>query len=174
MIHLRTCESAKWLTEIVRPLRHNAPMNQAALRRQRWSISDQPHFVTVVTRRRTPLFLEFDTARRVVDEMRRIHEQRTVISLAWVLMPDHLHWLFVLRERTGLDVVIHDFKSRSASTVSRISGRNRSIWQSGYQDRAIRRDEELQRVGRYIVGDPVRARLVDRLGDYPHWDAVWL
>jgi hypothetical protein len=45
---------------------------------------------------------------------------------------------------------------------------------AAYHDRAIRRDEELQRGGRYIVGDPVRARLVGRLGDYPHWDAVWL
>ena len=149
-------------------------MNQAALCRQRWSISDQPHCVTIVTRRRTPLFAEFDTARRVIDEMRRIHEQRTVLSLAWVLMPDHLHWLFVLRERAGLDVVMHDFKSRSAATVNRISGRRASVWQSGYQYRAVQCDAELQSLGRYIVGNPVRARLVGRLGDYPHWDAIWI
>ena len=149
-------------------------MNQAALRLQRWSISDQPHFVTIVTRRRAPLFGEFDTARRVVDEMRRIHEQHTVTSLAWVLMPDHLHWLFVLRGRTGLDVVMHDFKSRSAAVVSGSRDRRRQVWQSGYLDRSVRCDEELQRLGRYIVGHPVRARLVGNLGDYPHWDAVWL
>jgi len=158
----------------VRQLRQNALMNQATLRRQRWSISDQTQFVTIVTRRRTPLFAEFDTARRVIDEMRRIDEQRTVLSLAWVLMPDHLHWLFVLRERADLGVVMHDFKSRSGATVNRIRGRRTSVWQSGYQYRAVQRDAELQRLGRYIVGNPVRARLVGRLGDYPHWDAVWL
>ncbi|MFV3290267.1 transposase, partial [Pseudomonas sp. NY11955] len=29
-------------------------------------------------------------------------------------------------------------------------------------------------VARYIVANPIRAGLVSRVGDYPHWDAVWL
>jgi putative transposase len=29
-------------------------------------------------------------------------------------------------------------------------------------------------IARYIVANPLRAGLVERLGDYPHWDAVWL
>lgn len=149
-------------------------MNLAALRRQRWSISDQSHFVTIVTRRYTPLFVEFDIARRVVDEMRMVDERRLVVSLAWVLMPDHLHWLFVLRERAALAVVMHDFKSRSAAAVNGARRHRRPVWQSGYRDRSVREDEELQRIGRYIVGNPVRARLVGRLGDYPHWDAIWV
>jgi REP element-mobilizing transposase RayT len=149
-------------------------MNQAALRRQRWSISDQSHFVTIVTRRYTPLFVEFDIARRVVDEMRRVDEGRVLVSLAWVLMPDHLHWLFVLRERAPLAFVMHDFKSRSAAAVNRATRHRASVWQSGYQYRAVQCDAELQSLGRYIVGNPVRARLVGRLGDYPHWDAIWV
>ena len=128
----------------------------------------------MVTRRRRPLFAEFNTARRVIDEMRGIHDRRDVDSLAWVLMPDHLHWLFVLRNRANLGTVIRNFKWRSAITVNRHRGRHRAIWQPGYYDHAIRVDEELQNIGRYIVGNPVRARLVDKLGNYPHWDAVWL
>jgi hypothetical protein len=30
------------------------------------------------------------------------------------------------------------------------------------------------KVARYIVYNPVRAGLVSRIGDYPHWDAVWV
>jgi hypothetical protein len=29
-------------------------------------------------------------------------------------------------------------------------------------------------VARYIVANPLRAGLVEHLGDYPLWDAVWL
>jgi hypothetical protein len=29
-------------------------------------------------------------------------------------------------------------------------------------------------LARYIVANPLRAGLVEHLGDYPHWDAVWL
>jgi hypothetical protein len=32
----------------------------------------------------------------------------------------------------------------------------------------------MQGIARYIVGNPLQAGLVDRIGDYPHWDAVWL
>jgi len=29
-------------------------------------------------------------------------------------------------------------------------------------------------MARYIIGNPVRSGLVQRVGDYPFWDAVWL
>ncbi|MGH8412134.1 MAG: REP-associated tyrosine transposase, partial [Pseudomonas sp.] len=38
----------------------------------------------------------------------------------------------------------------------------------------IRRDEDLPAVARYIVANPLRAGLVEKIGDYPLWDAVWL
>ncbi|MFP3408382.1 transposase, partial [Pseudomonas sp. SIMBA_065] len=48
------------------------------------------------------------------------------------------------------------------------------IWQPGYQDHALRREERLVHVARYIVANPLRAGLVKSVRDYPHWDAVWL
>ena len=38
----------------------------------------------------------------------------------------------------------------------------------------VRRDEDLRGLARYIVANPLRAQLVQRIGDYPHWDAMWL
>ncbi|MFM2004374.1 MAG: hypothetical protein RLZZ09_29 [Pseudomonadota bacterium] len=32
----------------------------------------------------------------------------------------------------------------------------------------------MQGIARYNVVNPLRAGLVDRIGDYPHWDAAWL
>jgi len=32
----------------------------------------------------------------------------------------------------------------------------------------------VQAVARYIVLNPKRAGLVERIGDYSHWDAIWL
>ncbi|MFB6261862.1 MAG: transposase, partial [Thiohalorhabdaceae bacterium] len=48
------------------------------------------------------------------------------------------------------------------------------VWQPGFHDRAIRREEDLEAVARYVVANPLRAGLVDRIADYPHWDAAWL
>ena len=34
--------------------------------------------------------------------------------------------------------------------------------------------KEIKDVARYIVANPLRAGLVEKIGDYPFWDAVWL
>jgi putative transposase len=97
----------------------------------------------------------------------------TVETLAWVLMPDHLHWLLVLGA-ADLGAVVRTLKSRSAIAVNRALGRDGPVWQKGYHDHAVRGEEDLRAVARYVVANPVRARLVERVGDYPLWDAVWL
>ena len=96
-----------------------------------------------------------------------------VRSLAWVLMPDHLHWLFVL-EDGDLGAVMRRVKSRSAIGINRLLGSTGRVWQKGYHDHGVRAAEDLQAIARYIVANPVRAGLVRRVGDYPLWDAIWL
>ncbi|MCY1446959.1 hypothetical protein D9M71_635550 [compost metagenome] len=66
-------------------------------------------------------------------------------------------------------------KSRSAIALRQIGfDHTEKIWQKGFHDHALRHDEDLQDVARYIVANPLRAGLVKRAGDYPLWDAAWL
>ena len=55
-----------------------------------------------------------------------------------------------------------------------LKGRVSPVWQRGFYDHAIRREENLRNVARYIVANPLRAGLVQQIGDYPLWDAIWL
>lgn len=48
------------------------------------------------------------------------------------------------------------------------------VWQTGFYDRAIRSDEDVADVARYIVANPIRAGLVKSVREYSWWDAVWL
>jgi REP element-mobilizing transposase RayT len=89
-------------------------------------------------------------------------------------MSDHLHWLFVLGTVHDLGNVVRALKGRTARAVNRKLHRAGPVWQAAYYDRALRSDEDLRTVARYIVTNPVRARLVNRPGDYPLWDACWL
>ena len=41
------------------------------------------------------------------------------------------------------------------------------LWQSGYYDRIVRQDDDLQKYVDYILQNPVRAGLVKRASDYP-------
>jgi REP element-mobilizing transposase RayT len=105
--------------------------------------------------------------------MRELQAQSMVETLAWVLMPDHLHWLVELQS-VELGELMRRLKSGSSRAVKRATELEGPVWQPGYHDRALRRDEDLLSAARYVVANPLRAGLVSRLGDYPHWDAVWL
>ena len=69
-----------------------------ALRRGRYSRNNQIYSITTVCRDRQPLFADFGAARLLIREIRRLHDEGDVTSLAWVVMPDHLHWLIQLGE----------------------------------------------------------------------------
>ncbi|MDI3325979.1 transposase [Pontibacterium granulatum] len=140
----------------------------------RRSLPGHAYFVTIVTFKRKPLFSDLYLARCVIREMRRMHGEGDLDSMAWVLMPDHLHWLFQLGDRCDLGNVIARFKGVSARRLNQHLGMGGHIWQRGFYDRAIRANEDPITVARYMVGNPLRAGLVDSIEDYPHWDARWL
>ena len=101
-------------------------------------------------------------------------ESRSCKSLCFMLMPDHLHWLMEVCCDGSLSVCVNNVKASSARRINALNGRNECIWQKGFYDRALRSDEDVVAVARYIVANPLRAGMVDSVGEYPFWDAVWL
>jgi len=79
-------------------------------------------------------------------------------------MPDHLHLVGKLR-RSELSKVIHTFKSYSAHRLTHI-GIEPPVWQSGFHDHALRRDEDYRSSVKYLLLNPVRAGLVEKIEDY--------
>lgn len=143
------------------------------LRSGRFSESGRIYSITAVTHWRQPLFHDFFVARRLVDELRLAEEQDLATSLCWVVMPDHFHWLLQLGQ-CDLGRLLQRVKSRSAKTINQCLQRSGRVWQSGYHDRALRREDDIRDIARYIVANPLRAGLVKQLGNYPLWDAVFL
>jgi REP element-mobilizing transposase RayT len=129
--------------------------------------------LTTVTNERKPLFSDIRHARLVIQQLRQLDVEQACRSLAWVLMPDHLHWLIELGEVT-LTTLMRRLKSRTGIALRRAGVQHAPVWQAGYQDRALRREEDVRIVARYIVANPLRAGLASSVRLYPHWDAVWL
>lgn len=138
------------------------------LRRGRYSQAGQVYLLTMVCVDRAPAFADFRAARCVIRVMHEPSVVSVAQTLAFVVMPDHMHWLVKLNDGARLGEVVRRVKAR----VSLLLGA--SVWQRGFHDHALRKDEHLVGVARYVVANPVRAGLVWRVGDYPHWDAVWL
>lgn len=137
------------------------------LRKGRVSQAGLTYHITAVTRHRAPHFVSLGNGRKVVRELMALQAEGRAETLCYVVMPDHLHWLMVLQSGRLSDAV-RLLKGRSARAIGH------AVWQPNYFDHAVREDEDLRTMARYIVANPLRARLVDRIGDYALWDAVWL
>ncbi|UQY34390.1 transposase [Pseudomonas fulva] len=137
------------------------------LRLGRWSVPGQYYLITTVTAHRKPIFNDFHLARMLIRIIQQDALAGSHTTLCYVVMPDHLHWLFDLRQGT-LSNLVGRVKSLSAKYYGG------KIWQKGFHDHALRKEEDVLDVARYIVANPIRAGLVTRAGDYPHWDAIWL
>jgi REP element-mobilizing transposase RayT len=83
-------------------------------------------------------------------------------------MPDHIHWLLQLEASGSLSETVRVYKAKASLLL------RQQIWQRGFHDRALRDEDDLRDIARYIVANPLRAGLVKSLGEYPHWDAIWL
>lgn len=138
-----------------------------SLRKGRYSESGFVYHVTIATKNRRRVFQDFYSARMFIQIIRSDDICRLSDTLAFVVMPDHIHWLFSLKEG-----VLSSFVQRAKSFFTKAYGE--AIWQDGFYDHAIRSDESLINVARYIVANPIRAGLVKSVRDYPHWDSVWL
>lgn len=145
-----------------------------ALRKGRVSSAYGVYLVTATTLEREKLFDDFSAgcaAAKCFEDVRLLGDAR---MLAWVLMPDHAHWLLQLGEHDGLSHVINRLKSASARYANRARGTSGVVWAKAFHDHALRDEDDLQDTARYVVANPLRARLVTRLGDYPFWNAIWL
>ena len=147
--------------------------HSSCLRVGRFSETQRIYLLTATTENREMLFSDFTVGRLVVAELKTAQQEGLVESLAWVLMPDHLHWLIALQQGS-LSELMRRIKGRSAKRINTLSGRQGKLWQDGFHDRALRREEDVLPAARYIVANPLRAGLVNRVGDYPLWDSVWL
>lgn len=144
------------------------------LRKGRYSETGRVYLVTAVTEARRELFADIGLGRELVHALRHHDLAGDSETLAFVVMPDHFHWLFALGEEMPLAPLVKSVKSFSARSINRRLGGSGKVWQTGYHDHALRRDEDIVQVSRYVVANPLRAGLVERLGDYPLWDAAFL
>jgi len=149
-------------------------MSYRNLAKGRFSSENQIYFITTVIHKRRKLFVDLALCRNIILQMKRLNDENHVESIAWVIMPDHVHWLFMLKTDYDLATVMKKFKGRSSRKLNLLLGTKGTYWQHAYYDHALRKEEDIKKVARYIVANPLRAGLVERIEDYPHWDAIWL
>ena len=145
----------------------NSEKRSKNLRAGRKSLHNQVYHITLACKDRAKVFQNFNYARHFIQQIKQADENHYSYTLAFVVMPDHIHWLVQIK-----DMPLQQLVQRIKSFTSKAIGQK--IWQRGFHDHAIRSDEDLINVARYIVANPLRANLVKTVSDYPHWDSIWL
>ncbi|MEI8654050.1 transposase [Pseudoalteromonas sp. Hal273] len=143
------------------------------LRKGRVSLTNRFYSITLVAHKRENIFISMDINRLIITEMKKIETQEAAKTIAFVIMPNHIHWLIQLGTKKALSDVIKLFKGR-CSKVTRNDLGMYKLWQRNYYDHMIRNENDLLNNARYIIANPLRAKIVDKIASYPYWDCIYI
>jgi REP-associated tyrosine transposase len=86
-------------------------------------------------------------------------------------MPNHAHLVctpLLKSENTnyGLTEILHSLKSHTALEANKLLHRHGTFWQDESYDHFIRDENELERIIKYVLYNPVKANLVKQQSDW--------
>jgi putative transposase len=132
------------------------------------------YFITVCTYKRDCLLGEIAAGRvrlsssgRIVEQAWRwVGDRYSSVELdEWVVMPNHLHAILTIRDphladstnrpAKSLGRLTAAFKGTSTNEINRTRGAHAPVWQRGFYDHIVRTEEDLARIRRYVIENPI-------------------
>ena len=124
------------------------------------------YFLTFCTHNRAPLFTSLEHVQVVLEQIVHVADEQQFAIPAYCFMPDHVHILTEgLEERANLKSFVKLAKQCSGFHFRRLFGV--MLWQRYMYEHVVRDDETTEAIVAYVVENPLRARLVERIEDYP-------
>ncbi len=129
-------------------------------------------FVTTNTRDREHIFADPACARQAVESLYRTQHSHLFFLYAFVIMPDHCHFLLHVSECGSISRLMYSYKRSVSFEIGR------QIWQPRFYVRIVHGDA--YRVIRYIHENPVKKDLCEKPHQYPwssasgKWDVATL
>ena len=122
--------------------------------------------LTFCCHNRQQLFTQDPVVKSVLSQFEHVASKELFAIVAYCFMPDHVHFLVEGKsERSNCLRFVSRAKQRSGFRFAQ-SWKKR-LWQRYGYEHVLRNDESTMAVARYILENPLRARLVERVEDYP-------
>jgi REP element-mobilizing transposase RayT len=96
---------------------------------------------------------------KITEDSLLFHHAKKYKLTAWVVMPNHIHFLATPFEDVELRDIAHSIKSYTAHEANKLLNRSGQFWQHEPFDRYIRNRKHFASVTRYIENNPVKAGL---------------
>ena len=95
----------------------------------------------------------------IVAETLHHFEGERVVMISFVVMPNHVHTLFVQNREWPLEKLIRSWKGFTARKINALVDRSGGLWQRDYFDRLVRDEKHFANCVRYIRRNPEKSHL---------------
>ena len=138
-------------------------------RRNKPANPDAEFFITVVTRHRNSWFSSISSRNLIQFEMANMSNRYDLKFLAWVILPNHIHWLLAPCKADYSKLVFTFKKAVSSKYKMRGSlSTGDKFWQDRFWEHTIRDNDERRQYVEYIHYNPVKHNLVTSPRDWQH------
>ncbi|MGB9722132.1 MAG: REP-associated tyrosine transposase, partial [bacterium] len=123
------------------------------------------YFVTLCTANKREIFTNIEQVDWLICVLRKKSKSFGFKVWAYCFMPEHLHLLVEgIKEDSDFRKFIGQYKQATAYYYKKIKGQK--LWQIGYYEHILRKDEDTISTAKYIWGNPVRRGLASDYKDY--------
>lgn len=130
-----------------------------------YSTSGTIAHIILGTDKKRPYFKYHEYAKAFTDYVIKTTEEKNNRLYAYCVMPDHIHILIESSENCSITEYTRLVKGR-LSVHCRNAGWDVKLQRSFY-DHLLRKEEDIEVISKYIIGNPVRAGLSTSYGSYP-------
>ncbi len=112
------------------------------------------------------MFLRDERIAKIAADALLFHAEKKYKLIAWIVMPNHIHFLAVPFKDIELAEITHSIKSYTAKEANKVLNRTGKFWQRESFDRYIRNYEHFIKTIDYIENNPVKAALCENYTDW--------
>ena len=154
----------------------------------RFHIEGHIYYITTVVYNRLPIFTRPSFVIPLIDSLNFYRYKQEFKLLGYVIMPDHIHLIIWPFGKSTVSNIMRDYKKFTSTRIIRQAeveditewitafeqageetGRSdNKVWQDSYWDENVYTERFLLQKLNYVHHNPLRAGLVERLGDYPY------
>lgn len=131
-----------------------------------YAIPFQPCSITISAIDRKPIFLEVEFTNSCIEILAEYSQKHGMKCHVFCFMPDHIHLLIEAIPSKSLIGIIQELKGLWTK-VGWQYGLEGAIFQKSFFDHFLRKDEDVMTVVKYILNNPVRAKIVEQWQNYP-------
>ena len=130
-----------------------------------YSVPGNTAHIIIGTDNKQPYFRVHEYAGAVAQLIIKTAGEKSIELYAYCIMPDHIHILVEASNDCSILDYVRLIKGRF-STYCRKVGWKVKLQRSFY-DHLLRKEEDIEEVAKYIIGNPVRADIESLFGAYP-------